>query len=325
MFLKNWLSFKYSIAFLLLLIGLSSCLNAQPSPTTFVTPSALLTPYISPMPSQELVISTPVVETPTDLPTPTPTPLTYTIVEGDTMLAIALSHGISLEELQRANPDVNPRLLSVDTVLIIPTGDNVPSSPMTATPIPINPTSHDCYSVPDGIWCFLLVKNDRSRPLENISARVVLYDEGGEIFAEGTALAALNKLPIDEEIPLVIFFPGSKAGDFITTANILTAQPVPKNDARYLNAWLEMDEVLISAEGLRAEVSGSIGIPAKSSPGNLLWIVVTAYDSEGRVVGVRKLEQFGLFDPGASREFMIEVFSLGPPIADVKALVEIRP
>jgi hypothetical protein len=100
---------------------------------------------------------------------------------------------------------------------------------------------------------------------------------------------------------------------------------VPNNDARYLNAWLEVDEVVISAGGSQAEVSGSIGIPKKSSPGNLAWVVVTAYDSEGRVVGVRKLEQFGLLEPGASREFMIEVFSLGPPISEVKALVEVRP
>jgi len=241
------------------------------------------------------------------------------------MLAIALRHGISLEELQAANPEVNPRLLSVGTALIIPLGDNVPPSPMTATPIPLNPSSTDCYAVPDGIWCFLLVTNDRSRSLENISARVVLYDEGGEMFAEGIAIAAINRLPEDEEIPLVIFFPGSNSGEFIATTNILSAQPVPNNDARYLNAWLEVDEVVISAEGLQAEVSGSIGIPAKSSPGNLAWVVVTAYDSEGRVVGVRKLEQFGLFEPGASREFEIEVYSLGPPIAEVKSLVEVRP
>ena len=325
MVFKNRLSLKIFLAYLVLIIGLSSCVNAQPSPTPVVSPLVLLTPYISPTPSQEPDLSTPVVVTPTDLPTPTPTPLTYTIVEGDTMLAIALRHGISLEELQAVNPEVNPRLLSVGTVLIIPLGDSVPPSPMTATPIPLIPTSTDCYAVPDGIWCFLLVTNDRSRALENISARVVLYDEGGEMFAEGIAITAINRLSADEDIPLVIFFPGNNPGEFQATTNVLTAQPVPKNDARYLNAWLEMDEVVISAGGLHAEVSGSIGIPAKSSPGNLVWVVVTAYDSEGRVVGVRKLEQFGLLEPGASREFKIEVFSLGPPIAEVKALVEVRP
>jgi LysM repeat protein len=325
MVFKNRLLLKIFLAYLVLIIGLSGCLNSQPSPTPVVSPPVLLTPYISPTPSQESGLSTPVVVTPTDLPTPTPTPLTYTIVGGDTMLAIALRHGISLEELQAVNPEVNPRLLSVGTVLIIPLGDNLPLSPMTATPIPLIPTSTDCYTVPDGIWCFLLVTNNRSRALENISARVVLYDAGGEMFAEGIAIAAINRLPADEDTPLVIFFSGSNIGDFNAIANILTAQPVPNNDARYLNAWLEVDEVVISAGGSQAEVSGSIGIPKKSSPGNLAWVVVTAYDSEGRVVGVRKLEKFGLLEPGASREFMIEVFSLGPPISEVKALVEVRP
>jgi LysM repeat protein len=325
MFFKKRLSLRIFFGFLVVIIGLSSCVNAQPSPTLVDSSPVLLTPYISPTPSQKPDVNTPLVVTPTELPTPTPTPLTYTIEEGDTMLAIALRNGINLEELQAANPEVNPRLLSVGTALIIPLGDSVPSSPITATPIPLNPTSTDCYAVSDGIWCTLLVTNERSKPLENISARVILYDEGGEMFAEGIAIAAINRLPVNEETPLVIFFPGSRTGEFISTTKILTAQSVPKNDDRYLNAWLEIDEVVISAEALQAEVSGSIGIPAKSSPGNLTWVVVTAYDSEGRVVGVRKLEQFGLFEPGASREFMIEVFSLGPPIAEVKALVEVRP
>lgn len=241
------------------------------------------------------------------------------------MLALALRYGISLEELQAANPEVNPSLLSVGTDLIIPLGDSLPSSPATATPIPIETSKPDCFSGPDGIWCFLLVINERARDLENISARIILYDDRGEMFAEGIAIPPVNKLPVDEQIPLVIFFPGRYTEPYQTTSNLLSAQPVPKNDPRYLSAWLEIDEVGIPEDGIQAEVSGSIGIPKKSVPGNLVWIVVTAYDGEGRVVGVRKLEQFGLLEPGVSREFTIEVFSLGPQIAELKAIVEVRP
>jgi len=241
------------------------------------------------------------------------------------MLAIAIRHGISLEDLQAANPEVNPRLLSVGTALIIPLGEIIPSSPMTATPIPIQLTSTDCYVVPDGIWCFLLITNDRAREMENISARVVLYNISGNSVAEGIAIAPLNKLQVQEEIPLVIFFSGSFPEEVSALSNILTVQPVPKNDDRYLNAWLEVEQVAISEDGLQAEVRGSIGIPAKSIPGNLTWIVMTAYDSEGKVIGVRKLEHFDILEPGASRKFAAEVFSLGPPITEVKTLVEIRP
>jgi hypothetical protein len=109
------------------------------------------------------------------------------------------------------------------------------------------------------------------------------------------------------------------------TAKIQTVQPLPKNDERYLNAWLEVDQVEISESGGRAQISGTIGLPVKSEPGNLAWILVVAYDQEGNVVGVRKAEQFGIFEPGSSREFFIEVFSLASSISEVSAFVEVRP
>jgi len=224
----------------------------------------------------------------------------YTIVEGDTMLAIALRNGVSLEELQGANPEVNPRLLSVGTELIIPLGESIPASPMTATPVPIDIASTDCYVVPDGIWCFLLVKNERSRELENLSARVVLYDANGDIIAEGVAIAALNKIPVEGEIPLVTFFPGSFSGEITSLTSVLSVQRVPKNDDRYLNAWLEVDEMELAEGGLQASIKGIYGIPAKSMPGNIAWIVGTAYDDEGNVVGVRKIEYLGPLEPGTS-------------------------
>lgn len=319
------MSLKTVFASFFLIVGLSSCIDDQISATPTASSWVFLTPYISPSPSQAPIINTPVVVTPTDLPTPTPTPVKYTVVQGDTMLAIAFRNGISLEELLAANPEVNPRLLSIGTELIIPLSENVPNNPMTATPLPIETGRPDCYPVADGIWCFLLVTNDRDRQLENISAQIVLYDEAGEMLTKEVAISPINKISVDEEIPLVIFFPGSFPREFQAISNVISAQPVPKGDLRYLDAWLEVDGVEISADGMHAEVNGSIGIPKNSVPGNVVWIVATAYDKEGSVVGVRKLERFGLLEPGTSQDFDIEVFSLGPEIIEVKAVVEARP
>lgn len=306
-------------------LGLAGCIADETVPPIAVTKTAELIQYSTPTPSQTPEIKLPSLNTPTQLPTPTPTPVVYTIIDGDTMLAIALRHRISLEELQSANPDVNARLLVVGTELIIPLGDIVPSQPITATPIPINITSTNCYVAPDGIWCFVSIKNDRTRALENISARVILSEESGEFLAERTAIGAINMLPVGEELPLIVFFPGRYPSEVIATATLLTVQPVPRNDDRYLNAWLEVDEIEISQEGMQAEAAGKIGLPVKSQPGNLSWILVVAYDSDGNVVGVRKTEQFGLFEPGSSREFKINVFSLESAISEVRAFVEVRP
>ena len=325
MLFEKGLTFRIRFAILLFLLGLGSCAQNQPSLTPSVTPPLDLTPYSSPTPRREPTGSAPKILTPTIPPTPTPTPMTYTIVEGDTMLAIALKHGIDLEDLQAANPEENPRLLSVGTVLVIPLGESIPAVPMTATPLPITTTSPDCYAAPDGIWCFLVVTNDRSRPLENISARIVLYNQTGEMIADGIGIAALNLVPVDEAIPLVVFFPGIQTDEFTAIGDLITAQTVPKNDDRYLNAWIEVKQVEISAENMHAEVNGSFGIPKKSSPGNLVWIVAIAYDADGRVAGVRKLERVSPIEPGESREFSLNVYSLGPQITEVKVLIEARP
>jgi murein DD-endopeptidase MepM/ murein hydrolase activator NlpD len=266
-----------SCAFLLVF---SSCTSSPTPAQPTKSSEILLTPFLSPTPSKTPPVPTLIAIAPTDLPTPTPTPVVYKIVEGDTMLAIALRNDISLEELQAANPEVNPRLLSVGTELIIPLGEIIPENPMTATPVPVNIDRTKCYVVPDGVWCFLTVKNERGRELENLTARVVLYNNGGNTIAEGTAFSALNKLPADTELPLVIFFPGSISGGITTTSSLLSAQLVPKNDDRYLNAWLEVEEMDLAEDGLQAIVNGTFGLPKKSSPGNTVWIVGVAYDRE---------------------------------------------
>jgi hypothetical protein len=241
------------------------------------------------------------------------------------MLAIALRYGISLEDLLAANPEVNPRALSVDTVLIIPPAENSPSVPVTATPISIIAQSVDCYLVRDGVSCLLLVINDKARPLENISVRIILYDQGGEIISEGTAITPLNLIPPDEAMPVTIFFPGSYSGKVSAVGTILTGGRVPKNDQRYLNIWSEIDQTEISEDGSQAVIKGTVGLPRKSVTGNLVWIVAIAYDSQGRAVGVRKIEQPPPLEPGQSRDYEITVFSLGPQIADVVVIAEARP
>ncbi len=308
-----------------IVLVLAGCNTEKTGTPVPVANPYLLVPYSTPTASQTPGKKLITQETPTQQPTPTPTPVVYKIVEGDTMLAIAFRHGISLVELQSANPEVNARLLVVGTDLIIPLGDVLPSNPVTATPIPIQISSTICYPAPDGIWCFVTIKNDRSRALENISAQVVLQDSDGDFIAEGTAYGAMNLLLVDEELPLVLFIPGRYSTEFEVTAKIQTVQPLPKNDERYLNAWLEVDQVKISEGGERAQISGTVGLPVKSEPGNLAWILVVAYDQEGNVVGVRKAEQFGIFEPGSSREFFIEVFSLASSISEVSAFVEVRP
>ncbi len=67
-------------------------------------------------------------------PTSTPKPVVYVTEEGDTLGAIAIQFGVSVEDIQSANGIGDPALLRVGQELIIPTGGVVPTRAATPTP-----------------------------------------------------------------------------------------------------------------------------------------------------------------------------------------------
>jgi len=96
-----------AILFVVWVSILAACVssNSSENPTSTVAYSLILYKTISPT-----NIVTP--ETDNDVtripsPSPTLTPITYTVVEGDTMLEIALHYGIKLEDLLASNPNVD--------------------------------------------------------------------------------------------------------------------------------------------------------------------------------------------------------------------------
>lgn len=82
------------------------------TPVPTLTPLPTATPGPSPTPAPTV----------TPLPTlsPTPAPLTHSVAAGESMWAIALSYGMTLEELEAANPEYNPDDLAIGDELVIP-------------------------------------------------------------------------------------------------------------------------------------------------------------------------------------------------------------
>lgn len=120
------------------------------APTATLTHTPTSTPTSTPAPTTE--------------PTPVPTVavvvgvVTHTVRAGDTPLEIARAYNISLDELLRNNPGLNPTNLKIGQELIIRPGDAAPGAtpiatspqpsptprptrrPPTATPVPPSPT-----------------------------------------------------------------------------------------------------------------------------------------------------------------------------------------
>ncbi|MDT8381651.1 MAG: LysM domain-containing protein [Brevefilum sp.] len=317
----------------LLLLGvvlLSSCAQAAPQieKTPTRTLDGTLRPYPSDTPSATPLPTDYVSPTPTPTITPTATQVYYDVREGDDMYGIAFWYGISPQAIMTANPTVNPRMMGPGTTLLIPitpVAGATATATLALTPTPTPPYTAlkepNCY--PDalgGLWCFVLLENNQGGALENVSAEVTV--DLGEETLTGTAVMPLNLLPAGASLPLVIYFEGPITEAFSAAAEVDFFLPVMPGDQRYLELELTDQNVTISEDGTRAEISGTAVIPEESTGARYLWINATAFDRDGKVVATRRWEGDSAFSAGQQAGFDLTLYSLGGAIDRVEILAE---
>jgi hypothetical protein len=286
----------------------------RPYPTSTVSATPLPTDYVSPTPSPTI--------------TPTATQVYYEVRDGDDMYGIAFMYGINPQEIMTANPTVNPRMMGPGLRLLIPITP-VPGATATAT-LALTPTSTppysalndpDCY--PDavgGLWCFILLENDQGGALENVSAIVDL--EIGEDVRSEVATMPLNLLLAGQSLPLVAYFEGPVGKGYTVSSEVNFLLPVMPDDQRYLAVELTNQKISILGDGRRTLISGTAEVPDEGPNGRYLWINATAFDAEGRVVGVRRWELNDLISAGDQVPYEFSVYSMGNAIDRVDVLAE---
>jgi LysM repeat protein len=321
---------------LLILAGCTSTPMQENTTPSASTQTPAITPYLTSTLIETVAPTATHAPTPTLPPLPTPTPYLYTIVQGDTMIGIATYFGITYDQLSLANPEVNPNFLSVGTQLIIPLptaeadGEDT-SEPASPEVLPLQTGEVFCYPVRSGgMWCYLPVTNTTSSPAENITGVVRLYNELGEETASQTAHSMLNLLSPGGVLPLAAYFsppiPNWSSGQ----GQLVSAVEANQSEIRYLPGDLrDLNSAPISSDQLGFQVSGNLvySLPTKED-GSLpewsyVWVLVTAYDSDGAIVGVRRWEA-DTDQLGTEVSFNVEVFSLGKPIETVQVLSEAR-
>jgi LysM repeat protein len=317
----NFIFYLSSFLFLL-----TAC---APQQTQSVLASVELTPFLTSTQSPTLpagMVQTPEGLVTADAPLPSPTPFTYTVKRGDTISSIALEFGVSMDDLQAANPEISPNAMSVGQVLKIPSNPENPSGEPTPTPVPFTIQQIECYSTADqGMWCFVLVHNDFSDFMENISAQVTLVDSNHATVATQTALLPLNVLSPNTSLPLAVFFSPQIPLDAKPNVQVLTAIRLLPNDERYLPATITNTLVMVNADGSSARVSGQVVLASEAKPASQIWVAGTSYNDAGRVVGVRRWESNGGLSAGGNLPFEFTVSSIGGKIARVEFAVEARP
>jgi len=116
-------------------MGFYSMLTAEPDEPKTVTPTSTPTRTPTAVPSATL--------TPTPTPTITPTPIpprVHQVQEGETLIDIAITYGITVDEIQAMNPDLDPNMIRADEVLLIPAATPTPGPTSTFEPNAPTPT-----------------------------------------------------------------------------------------------------------------------------------------------------------------------------------------
>ena len=314
----EFLAMKQAIFAMCLFLIACSPQATQPASTPALSPFPTTTPSATLEAPEGVVIAI-------ESPIPSPPPFTYTIQTGDPLSALAEKYHVSLDDLMAANPNVSPNSMSVGQTLLIPSNPANPGNASTPTPVPAPVKQIECYPTVDrGLWCFALVRNDSSDIMENVSAQVTLVDADGAVIASQSALLPLNILPPNTSLPLFAFFPPEISANANANVQILTAIQIPTNDPRYLPATIHDTFMEVDRDGLTAQTSGQISLPAESTAAAQVWVAAVAYDGHGRVVGVKRWEG-GTIQPGTSVTFYLTVASLGSAIEAVEFVVEARP
>jgi hypothetical protein len=336
----------------ILYLVLAACTTPTPAPLPTLTPRVYLTPYIRATPSRTPPAPTPL-PTFTPTPTPTATPFLYVLKKDDTLLGLAIRLGISLDQIMAANPGIDAHFLSVGKTIVIPISVTPPAEEPTATIIPLQLIDPVCYSTGDGgAWCVLLLKNDQSQAIENVSARLGLYSASGKQLASQVVVPPLNLIGAGQALPLMAYFAPPLDPDFTARGELLTAIYVEDEAERYLAASVQIKDVQIAPGGKQAEIRGQVDLigTAKASA---LWVAAVAYGENGEVVGMRSwaaetdpgclapLQSETRVPQGTSapsttpaparriprrcQAFDLTVFSLGPTILRVEVQAEARP
>lgn len=265
--------------------------------------------------------ATATVSLPTSQPIiPTATPFKHAVQPGDTLYGIALQYNITLDELVLANPGVNTNTLSIGTELNIPLKDN-PLLVATPTPYPLPLSEPACYPTEDeGLWCYLMLKNDQEISLENITVAFNLYADRQELVQSVISSPPLNRLFPGQSIPVGAWIEDPPQNRTGITANLLTAFPSDLDESQ-----VEITDysVTYSLENKIAAVSGIYQINNPESSGKQVWIVGVAL-SEGIPSGVRKWVSNQELSTGTSYNFEFQIYSLGPAIDRIQLLAELE-
>ncbi len=301
-----------SLPLILLLAGCGGQIITRRTPTPTVTPTVAIVVLATPRPTATPAPYTPA---PTATPTVTPTPFIYTLKWGDTLLALAIEFGTTVEAIQDANGITDPRGLLVGQQIIIPrpVSETAGTPTATATPLPFaieNVTFN--YTPIGGLWGFGEIHNTTGTDLEQASVVITLLDSAGKQLARGIGHAQVELIAPGGRAPFAVHFqepPASFASYTVAPAGGVQG---------YLGAYYrDLTPRNLRGEGQRYAAYTVTGTIANTGPEDAVGVTftVTLYDALGRVIGTRKaIPEHNVIPRGGETNFSVTLTPAGGPV-----------
>lgn len=306
---------------LLATLALSACAQRG---AVEITPSLTLRPYDTSTPTATLTAAPSPRGTEQSL-LPTPTPFVHVVQEGETLLEIALTYGVSLDDLLAGNAGIDPRFLSIGQQLRIPGPDGQPADTLlpTSTPIPLQVVGESCYpSANGGLWCVLTLYNDTDQAVEGLSAQLRLIGETGDVISRDLAFAPINLMAPGKHMPLVHYRPPPAPALATPQFSLISAIGSVASSERYAEA--ELTDLTVGALSRPGhwEVQAQLRAQGQEDAGEQRAAVLAlGLDRAGEVVAFAKWEAEG--ESGPPWDIKLELFSLGPPIEEIELSPEV--
>lgn len=236
-------------------------------------------------------------------------------------MEIAIDNGLSMEQLQKANPGIDLELLLVGDTLVIPPADEAGFASFMNTVYAehMQITDSRCYAMVDqSAACFLTIRNTGTDPVFNIQLSASIVDAGGGKSTSEGDFSLLQLLP-GEEIPVYTYAAGPLAQPCSISGVIDDLSSDPNMPAAFRIDEERMEwTVQISADGLSADISFLFDAAlADEREAENVNILAAAYNASGEVIGERSM--IGSFYPDLS----VTVYSLSGTIDSVKTWVEL--
>jgi len=320
-----------TVAFLLCLLlvlafiaGCGQVITLSPTPAPTATPTIALTLAVDTLPAT----STPAPYTPepTFTPTLTPTPLFHTVQSGQSLLSVATQYDVSVAALQDANGILDPKTLQVGQQLIIPRPDEVEEAiEPTTTPTPLSIQIQHVYlgdTQIGNLWILGEVQNDTEMPLEQVRVGANLLDSEGATVATREELVAVDLVPAGERAPFALLFdaPHPKFDQY----QVYVTHAVPAYIGSYYRDLVINDLETVLERFSAYTVNGTI---LNTGPEEAVGVqlILTGYDSLGRVVATRKIApDYNVIPRGGETKFSAILTPLGGPIERVNAVAQGR-